>query len=144
MTLSSGARIGPYEVLGAIGKGGMGEVYKARDTRLGRDVAIKVLPDTFSTDAARLARFEREAKTLAALNDPNIAHVYGLEAGALVMEFVDGEDLSRQIARGPIALDAALAIARQVASALRRCVRSCPRGFRHRAFAASRESRVRP
>src|SRR5580765_659271 len=96
----------------------MGAVYRATDTSLDRQVAIKVLPDAFASDGDRLARFEREAKTLATLNHPNIAQVYGLEAGALIMEFVDGEDLSDVIARGPVAPDAALAIARQIASAL--------------------------
>ena len=96
----------------------MGEVYRARDTSLARDVAIKVLPDAFASDGDRLARFEREAKTLATLNHPNIAQVYGLESGALIMELVDGEDLSHVIARGPVAPEAALAIARQIASAL--------------------------
>jgi len=85
----------------------MGEVYRATDTRLGRDVALKILPETFAHDAERLARFEREAKTLAALNHPNIAHIHGIEersgTTALVMELVDGEDLSVHIARGPIA-----------------------------------------
>src|SRR5881296_2569662 len=99
MSLSAGSRLGPYEVLSAIGAGGMGEVYRARDAKLDRDVAIKILPVTFASDADRLARFEREAKTLAALNHPNIAQIYGLEdigAGgrALVMELVEGEDLS--------------------------------------------------
>ena len=79
MTLPSGHRLGSYEIVGAIGAGGMGEVYRARDTKLGRDVAIKILPDSFAADADRLARFEREARTLASLNHPHIAHVYGLE-----------------------------------------------------------------
>src|SRR5881396_4413655 len=99
--LSTGARLGPYGILSALGAGGMGEVYRARDTTLNRDVAIKVLPDLFASDADRLARFTREAQTLASLNHPNIAHVYGLdESGnlrALVMELVEGEDLSRRI-----------------------------------------------
>ncbi len=80
MTLPSGHRLGSYEIVGAIGAGGMGEVYRARDTKLGRDVAIKILPDSFAADADRLARFEREARTLASLNHPHIAHVYGLES----------------------------------------------------------------
>jgi len=117
-----GQRIGPYAVLSKLGEGGMGEVYRASDTRLGRDVAIKVLPDAFARDADRLARFQREAKTLAALNHPNIAHIHGLEDSsgvrALVMELVEGEDLSAHIARGPIALADALPIARQIAGAL--------------------------
>ncbi len=99
MTLNPGTRLGPYEILAVIGAGGMGEVYRARDTKLNRDVAIKVLPDLFAADLDRLRRFEREAQTLAALNHPNIAQVFGvLEApAALVMEFVDGEDLSQRI-----------------------------------------------
>src|SRR6202158_1731157 len=100
----------------------MGEVYRARDTRLDRDVAIKILPEAFATDPERLARFEREAKTLASLNHPNIAHIHGLEqtigGRALVMELVEGEDLSQRIARGAIPLDEALPIARQIADAL--------------------------
>src|SRR5258706_16389960 len=100
----------------------MGEVYRARDTKLNRDVAIKVLPDLFASDGERLARFTREAQTLAALNHPNIAIIHGLEqAGdvhALVMELVPGEDLSQRIARGAIPLDEALPIAKQIAEAL--------------------------
>src|SRR5262245_13180718 len=96
----------------------MGEVYRARDSKLHRDVAIKVLPDLFARDPERLARFEREAQVLASLNHPNIAHVYGIESGALVMELVEGEDLSAAIARGPMPLRDALPIARQVADAL--------------------------
>src|SRR5262245_6980395 len=122
MALQPGARIGSYDVIAALGAGGMGEVYRARDTRLGRDVAIKILPETLADDPERLARFEREAKTLAQLNHPNIAHLHGFEDAvgtrALVMELVEGEDLSARIARGPIALDEALAIARQIADAL--------------------------
>jgi len=122
MILAAGTRIGPYEVLSAIGAGGMGEVYRARDTKLDRDVAIKVLPKAFATDPERIARFQREAKTLAALNHPHIAAIYGIEdAGgthALVMELVEGEDLSQRIARGPIPLDEALSIAKQIAEAL--------------------------
>ena len=118
MTMTTGTRIGPYEITGAIGAGGMGEVYRARDTKLDRDVAIKILPDIFALDPDRRARFEREAKTLAALNHPNIAHIYGIEGHALVMELVEGEDLSAMIARGPVPIDEALAIARQIADAL--------------------------
>ncbi len=125
MSLKSGSRLGVYDVIGPIGAGGMGEVYKAHDGKLDRDVAIKVLPPSFAEDADRVARFEREAKTLAALNHPNIAQIYGLESPsegsgqtALVMEFVDGEDLSALIARGPIPLDEALPLARQIADAL--------------------------
>ena len=123
MALTSGSRFGPYEVLAPLGAGGMGEVYRARDTRLDRDVAIKILPEAFAADPERLARFEREAKTLASLNHPHIAQIYGLEplpggGRALVMELVDGEDLSARIARGAIPIDEALPIARQIADAL--------------------------
>jgi eukaryotic-like serine/threonine-protein kinase len=122
MTMVVGTRLGPYEVLAPIGRGGMGEVYRARDTRLNRDVALKVLPRLLASDIDRLARFEREANVLASLNHSNIAHIHGIEdAGgvrALVMEFVDGEDLAERVGRGPIAADAALSIARQIAEAL--------------------------
>ena len=111
-----------YEVVAQIGEGGMGAVYRATDTSLGRQVAIKVLPDAFAADPDRLARFEREAKTLASLNHPHIAAIYGFEKSAhqhaLVMELVEGEDLSQRIARGAIPLDEALPIARQIAEAL--------------------------
>jgi serine/threonine-protein kinase len=111
-----------YEITAKIGEGGMGVVYRARDTRLHREVALKVLPDLFASDPERLARFEREAQTLAGLNHPNIAHVHGLEEAsgvrALVMEYVDGEDLRERLERGAIPLDEALAIARQIADAL--------------------------
>src|SRR5687768_5726313 len=99
MPLATGTRLGPYEITAAIGAGGMGEVYRARDTRLHRDVAIKVLPPVFASDPDRLARFEREAQTLAALNHPHIAHIHGVVGPsdgaphALVMEFVEGDDL---------------------------------------------------
>src|SRR6188474_3299236 len=121
MALDSGTRLGPYEVTAAIGAGGMGEVYRARDTKLQRDVAIKVLPEIFASDPDRLARFTREAQTLAALNHPNIAQIHGIEespAGqALVMELVEGSDLSVLIARdGPPANS--IAIVRQIADAL--------------------------
>jgi serine/threonine protein kinase len=119
MSFTAGTRLGPYEILAAIGAGGMGEVYRARDTKLNRDVAIKVLPDAFATDPDRLERFRREARVLASLNHPNIAHLYGFEdAGsthALVMELVDGPTLADRIAHGPIPLAEALPIARQIA-----------------------------
>src|SRR5437773_3038071 len=122
MSLSAGTRLGPYEILSAIGAGGMGEVYRARDTTLNRDVAMKVLPESFASDPDRLARFTREAQTLASLNHPNIAHIHGLqESGgvrALVMELVEGDDLSQRIARGAIPIDEALPIAKQIAEAL--------------------------
>jgi Tol biopolymer transport system component len=122
MPLGPGMLIGPYEITAALGAGGMGEVYRARDAKLGRDVALKILPASFASDPDRLMRFEREAKTLAALNHPHIAHIHGLEDSggtrALVMELVEGEDLSERIARGPIPVDEALAIASQIAAAL--------------------------
>ncbi len=142
MSLAPGTRVGPYEIVGALGAGGMGEVYRARDARLDRDVAIKILPELFAQDPERLTRFEREAKALAALNHPNIAAIYGIEvpektsgvfsasAGsektpdvfsdgrALVMELVEGEDLSAIIARGALPLAEALPLARQIADAL--------------------------
>ena len=122
LAFTPGTRIGPYEILSALGAGGMGEVYRARDTKLNRDVAIKVLPDAFANDPERMARFMREAQTLASLNHPNIAHDHGLEESggvrALVMELVEGEDLSQRIARGAVPIDEALPIARQIAEAL--------------------------
>jgi serine/threonine-protein kinase len=120
--VQSGTRIGPYEILSAIGAGGMGEVYRARDTKLGRDVAIKVLPEAFAGDPERLARFQREAQVLATLNHPHIAAIYGLEdAGgisALAMELVEGDDLAQRLAKGPLQLADTLAIATQLAQAL--------------------------
>src|SRR5262245_38734243 len=122
MTLAVGARLGAYEILSALGAGGMGEVYRARDTKLDRDVALKVLPDSFVHDPDRLARFQREAKVLASLNHPNIAHIHGLEESngvrALVMELVDGEDLAQRLTRGAIPTDEALSIAKQIVEAL--------------------------
>src|SRR5262245_54471281 len=122
MPLSSGTRFGPYEIAVLIGAGGMGEVYRARDTNLSRDVAIKILPDFFADDPERLARFRREAETLASLNHQNIAHVYGLEVAgsttALVMELVEGPTLAERIAQGPIPPAEALPIALQIAHAL--------------------------
>ncbi len=135
MSLSVGARVGPYEIVAPLGAGGMGEVYRARDTNLNRDVALKILSESFAADADRVARFKREAQVLAALNHPNIAQIYGLEGNALVMELVEGEDLSDVIAAGSkdpalrqpvvpglqprgIPLSDALPIARQIADAL--------------------------
>ena len=122
MDLTPGTRIGPYEIVSLLGVGGMGEVYRATDTHLRRSVALKVLPVAFAGDLRRLARFRREAEFLAALNHPNIAAIYGLERSglviALVMEMVEGEDLSRVIARGPMPVDDALRIAKQIAEAL--------------------------
>ena len=122
MSIGPGARLGPYEIVAGIGAGGMGEVYRAADTVLGRQVAIKVLPEKVAADPERLARFEREAKTLAVLNHPHIAQIYGFERSdatpALVMELVEGETLADRIARGPLPVDDALTIARQIAEAL--------------------------
>src|SRR6186997_1472995 len=114
MALAPGARRGPYAITAKIGAGGMGEVYRARDTKLDRDVALKILPDAFASDPDRLARFEREAKTLAALNHPHIAHIHGLDDSdgvrALVLEFVDGVTLSDRIAQGAIPIHEAMTI----------------------------------
>ena len=122
MALSLGSRIGPYEVVALIGKGGMGEVYSARDGRLGRLVAIKVLSQEFTSDASRVQRFEREARVLAAMNHPHIATIHGVEdaqgISALVMELVDGDTLADQILRGPIPVVTALSLASQIAGAL--------------------------
>ena len=123
MSLSPRTRLGPYEITGPLGAGGMGEVYRARDTALNRDVAIKLMPEVVALDPVRLARFEREARTLAALNHPHIAQIYGLEDGgargkALVMELVPGQTLAERITDGPMAIGEALDIARQIAEAL--------------------------
>ncbi len=118
MTLAAGSSLGPYRVTDKLGEGGMGQVYRARDTKLNRDVALKVLPESFASDPDRLARFTREAQVLASLNHPNVAAIYGIEANALVMELVEGPDLSALIARGPMPLSDALPIARQIADAL--------------------------
>jgi eukaryotic-like serine/threonine-protein kinase len=122
VSLTPGARIGPYEVTAQIGVGGMGEVYRATDTKLKRQVAIKVLPATLTTQPDRLVRFQREAEVLASLNHPNIAHVYGLDEAdgvqALVMELVEGPTLADRIAQGAIPLDEALPIAKQIGEAL--------------------------
>ena len=113
MPLAPGHILGPYEILSLLGKGGMGEVYRARDSKLNRDVAIKVLPQSLALDADYISRFQREAQTLASLNHPNIAAIYGLEANAIVMELVEGDTL-----HGPLPLKEALAIAKQIAEAL--------------------------
>ena len=122
MSLLSGSRIGPYEIVSPLGAGGMGEVYRARDAKLGRDVAIKILPAVLAADPERLARFEREARLLAALNHPHIAAIYGFEASGdvrgLVLELVEGETLAEKLARGPLPLTEALEAARQIADAL--------------------------
>src|ERR1700730_3001833 len=113
MPLSVGTKLGPYEILALIGKGGMGEVYRARDTKLKRDVALKVLPEAFARDPDRMARCQREAEVLASLNHPNIAHIYGVEESALAMELVEGES-----PKGPMAFEDAWKIAMQMAEAL--------------------------
>src|SRR5262245_376480 len=122
MALTIGTRIGSYEITALLGKGGMGEVYRARDTKLGRDVAIKILPDVFAGNSDRMARFGREAKLLAALDHSNIASIYGLEDSggtrALVMQLAEGQTLAARIAQGPIPIEEALPIARQIADAL--------------------------
>ena len=117
-----GKSISHYQVLQKLGAGGMGEVYRARDSKLNREVALKVLPEAFAKDAERMARFQREAQVLASLNHPNIAAIHGLEESsgvrALVMELVEGPTLADRIAQGPVPLDEALPIARQMAEAL--------------------------
>src|SRR5512139_1619975 len=122
MTLGSGTRLGPYEILAAIGAGGMGEVYKARDTRLDRSVAIKVLPPQFSADPERRVRFDREAKTIAGLSHPNICtlHDVGEHEGStyLVMEHLTGETLAQRLQKGPLPLNQALGVATEIADAL--------------------------
>ena len=116
MKLPTGTRLGAYEIVTPLGAGGMGEVYRARDTKLGRDVALKILPDSVAQDAARVARFKREAQVLAALNHPHIAAIYGFdEAGStqfLVLELVEGETLADRLKRGPIPVDETIVIAR--------------------------------
>lgn len=120
MPLTPGTRLGPYEIVSLLGAGGMGEVYRARDSRLGRDVAIKALPASLAHDSDRLARFEREARLLASLNHPNIAAIYGLEeAGGqryLVLEYVEGETLARRLEKGPLSLDETLHVCREIAA----------------------------
>ena len=129
MALTIGSRLGPYEITASLGAGGMGEVYRARDTRLGRDVALKILPDFFASDADRLARFTREAQILASMNHPHIAAIFGIEdappatpgrpsSSALVLELVEGPTLADRIAQGALPVDEAIAIARQIADAL--------------------------
>src|SRR5262249_52924183 len=117
-----GSRLGPYEILSALGAGGMGEGYRARDTKLNRDVALKILPQEFTGDPERLAPVRREAQVLAALNHPHIAHIHGIDdidgCHFLVMELVDGEGLDKRIARGRIPVDEALGMAKQIAEAL--------------------------
>ena len=122
MPLTPNTKLGAYEILSALGAGGMGEVYRARDTKLGREVAIKVLPEEFTQYRQKLVRFEREAKLLASLNHPGIATLHGLEKAKgkpfLVMELVEGETLAERIARGPIPVNEALTLSQQIAEAL--------------------------
>src|SRR5271154_5344710 len=122
MALTSGSRVGTYEILSPLGAGGMGEEYRARDSKLGRDVAVKVLPEAFARDAERMARFQREAKVLASLNHPNIAAIYGFEDSgathALVMELVEGPTLADRIKAGRISIEETLPIAKQICEAL--------------------------
>jgi eukaryotic-like serine/threonine-protein kinase len=122
MAIQCGTQSGPYEILSAIGAGGMGDVYRARDPKLGRNLPIKVLPHTFARDVDRMARFQREAKILASLNHPNIAFIYGLEdagnADALVVELIEGATLADRINSGPIPVDEDVRIARQIADAV--------------------------
>src|SRR5262244_23165 len=114
--LQAGSRLGAYEIAALIGAGGMGEVYRARDTKLGRDVALKTLPSAFTSDVERVARFKREAQVLAALNHPHIAAIHGLDEADgchfLVLELADGDSLATRLARGPLPVDEALAVAR--------------------------------
>jgi serine/threonine protein kinase len=122
MALTAGTKLGPYDIQAPLGAGGMGEVYRARDAKLGREVALKVLPEALARDAERIGRFEREAKVLASLNHPNIAAIYGFEDSsgvhALVMELVEGSTLAERIARSPIPITEALPVAKQVCEAL--------------------------
>ena len=122
MPLTVGSRLGYYDVTALIGEGGMGQVYQATDTKLKRQVALKILPEAFSADPERLARFQREAEVLASLNHPNIAQIHGLEEAdgvrALVLELVEGPTLADRIKQGPIPLDEALPIAKQIAEVL--------------------------
>ena len=138
MPLTNGTKLGPYEILAPLGAGGMGEVYRARDDRLRRDVALKILPDAFARDLQRMARFAREAQLLASLNHPNIAHVYGLEESngirALVMELVEGPTVAGRIRQGPIPADEVLTMAKQITEALEA---AHERGIIHRDFKPS-------
>src|SRR5882672_10026752 len=120
MKLTAGTKLNQYEIVAPLGAGGMGEVYRARDTKLNREVALKVLPDVFAVDLERLARFKREAQVLASLNHPNIGHIYGFEdSGAThVLVLIEGPTLADRIAQGPIAVPDALLIAKQIADAL--------------------------
>src|SRR5262245_60515478 len=122
MPVTIGTQLGSHEIIALLGKGGMGEVYRARDTKLKRDVAIKILPDEFSRDSTRVSRFQREAEVLASLNHPNIGAIYDFEEAGemrfLVLELVEGETLEERIQRGPIPVDEALNIATHISEAL--------------------------
>ena len=122
MALAVGSTLGVYEIASLLGSGGMGEVYRARDMKLGRGVAIKVLPEAFALDHDRISRFEREAKVLASLNHPHIAALHGMEVAGgqhfLIMELVEGETLADRLTRGPVPVEDALRIAIQIADAL--------------------------
>src|SRR6185369_11888342 len=118
MPITTGTRLGPYEIVSLIGAGGMGEVYKARDTRLDRSVAIKVLPPGFAQNSQLKLRFEREAKTISQLSHPNICTLYDVGDGYLVMELLEGETLAERIAKGPLPIEQALKIGAQIADAL--------------------------
>jgi len=122
MALAAGTRLGPYEILGPLGAGGMGEVYRARDQRLGREVAVKALPEAFAKEPERVSRFEREAKLLASLSHPNIGAIYGLEDVSgqryLVLEYIEGESLAQRLARGPLPIDETIEVCRQIAAGL--------------------------
>jgi serine/threonine protein kinase len=137
MALAIGTQLGSHEITALLGKGGMGEVYRARDLKLKREVAIKILPEEFSRDADRVSRFQREAEVLAALNHPNVAAIYDLaQAGAarfLVMELVEGETLADRIARGPIPVSETLEIAKHICEALEA---AHEKGIVHRDLAA--------
>src|SRR5258705_8535975 len=120
MSLTPGTKLGPYEIIAPLGACGMGEVFRARDARLGRDVAIKALPEIFATDPERLARFEREARLLASLNHPNVAGIHGIEEVGghryLVLEFVEGETLAERLSRGPLPVEEAMEVCRDIAA----------------------------
>src|SRR5215468_9155414 len=122
MSVDVGTRLGSLEITALLGKGGMGEVYRARDTKLKRDVAIKILPDEFSRDASRVSRFQREAEVLASLNHPNIAAIYDLQEATdtrfLILELVEGETLAERVQRGPVSVEEALKVAPAICEAL--------------------------
>src|SRR5829696_7391104 len=122
MSLSAGAKLGPFEIVAPLGAGGMGEVYRAKDSRLGRDVAIKALPEALAHDAERVARFEREARLLASLNHPNIGGIHGLEEANghrfLILEFIEGQTLAERLRRGALPMREALTVCRAIAAAL--------------------------